>query len=95
VTCESGSGETLAGGELSGLATTLLLAGARSVVASLWPVDDAATAFLMTSFYRALQTGLDVPQALVSAMSTVREQPGWDDPYYWAGFVIFQRGTGD
>ena len=79
----------------AGLATALLLAGVRSVVASLWPVDDAATAFLMTGFYKALQTGLDVPEALASATQMVRQQPGWDDPYYWAGFVTFQRGISD
>ncbi len=90
--CESGSGKPLAGGEISSLATVLLRAGVRSVVASLWPVDDAATAFLMTKFHAALQTNIDVPEALASAMHIVRNEPGWDDPFYWAGFVTFQRG---
>lgn len=93
--CESGSGQPLTGGEVSSLATSLLRTGVRSVVASLWNVDDAATAFLMINFYTALQASHNVPEALASAMDIVRNQPGWDDPYYWAGFVAFQRGMGD
>ena len=49
--CRSGLPRVHAGGEMTGLPSSLLVAGAQSVVASLWPVEDAATALLMESFY--------------------------------------------
>jgi tetratricopeptide (TPR) repeat protein len=50
--CECGLADPHGGGELTGLPTSLLVAGAKSVIAALWPVDDAATAVLMDRFYR-------------------------------------------
>ena len=90
--CQSGSGVPVLGGEVLGFATTLLRSGVQSVVASLWPVDDAATAYLMTRFYTAMAEGASTPRALVTAMHAVRSEPGWAPPYYWAGFMISQRG---
>ncbi|MFO1432753.1 MAG: CHAT domain-containing tetratricopeptide repeat protein [Candidatus Competibacteraceae bacterium] len=49
--CECGLADSYGGGELTGLPTSLLVAGAKSVIAALWPVDDAATALLMARFY--------------------------------------------
>lgn len=49
--CQCGLADTHGGGELTGLPTSLLVAGAKSVIAALWPVDDAATALLMSRFY--------------------------------------------
>ena len=89
--CESGSGGPWQEMRSAGLATALLLAGVRSVVASLWPVDDAATAFLM-GFYKALQTGLDVPEALASATQMVRQQPGWMIHIIGRGSSPFSEG---
>jgi tetratricopeptide (TPR) repeat protein len=92
--CESGSGTSVVGGEVLGLATALLRSGVRSVIASLWPVDDAATAYLMRHFYAALagEGPTSAPRALASAMTAVRNEPGWEPPYYWAGFVLSRRG---
>jgi CHAT domain-containing protein/tetratricopeptide (TPR) repeat protein len=49
--CQSGQPRLHGGGELTGLPGAMLVAGARSVIASLWPVEDAATALLMAAFY--------------------------------------------
>lgn len=88
--CESGAGAPILGDEVLGLAAELLRSGVRSVVASIWPVDDAATAFLMESFHAARMKGLSNARALAKAMSATRSEPGWSRPYYWAGFVLVQ-----
>jgi CHAT domain-containing protein/tetratricopeptide (TPR) repeat protein len=50
--CESGLSDSHGGGELTGLPTSMLVGGAKSVIAAAWPVDDAATALLMDLFYQ-------------------------------------------
>ncbi len=88
--CEGGLANRVIGGEVTGLSHALLRTGARTIVASLWSVDDDATAFLMTAFYRARQSGVDEPTALAQAMQTTSEQPLWRHPYFWSGFVLMQ-----
>lgn len=67
-----------------GLAWACLVAGARGVVAALWPVDDAVTLTLMTLMYQGLSKGVDPVTALREARRTVaRRHP---HPYYWAAF---------
>jgi tetratricopeptide (TPR) repeat protein len=90
--CEAASGSTTTGGEVLGLSTVLLRAGVTAVVASLWPADDAATRYLMKCFYAHLKAGTALAVALAGAQRQVRAQPGWSAPYYWAGFVLSQRG---
>ena len=68
-----------------------LLSGARAVVASLWAVDDEATAVLMQAFYRNRAAGMGDAEALAAAQRAVREDaahPEWAAPYYWAAFVL-------
>src|SRR5262249_32589963 len=91
--CEAASGALLAGGELLGVATALLRAGVDTVVASLWRVDDAASAYLMTAFHELTAAGTPPAQALAQAQARIRDEPGWDAPYYWAGFVVTDRGA--
>ena len=63
--------------------------GASRVVASLWKVDDVATADMMGRFYRGmLQEGLRPAAALRQAQIEMQEQKRWTDPYYWAAFTI-------
>jgi CHAT domain-containing protein len=71
------------------LALAFRLAGARSVVASLWRVADRATAIFMAHFYRALVAGKSVVAAVQSARDEVRATPGLSDPFFWAGFEAF------
>src|SRR5207248_10373297 len=64
-------------------------AGAKSVVASLWKVDDRATAEFMGHFYKAmLRDGMPPSAALRSAKESMRQQKQWRAPYFWAGFVL-------
>jgi CHAT domain-containing protein len=66
-----------------------MYAGARRVIASLWQVDDVATAELMKRFYRGLlQERLTPAAALRAAQLELRGQPQWSSPFYWAGFLL-------
>ena len=66
-----------------------LVAGASSVVASLWKVDDEATAELMKYFYtNMLKKGMRPAAALREAQNTLRQNPQWQSPHFWAGFTL-------
>ncbi len=86
--CETGVGETTRGEGVVGLARALQYAGARSVVMSLWSVSDESTAAFMEAFYRALKAGVSKDEALRQAMTRVRREPRWRDPFFWAPFVL-------
>lgn len=87
--CQTGLGKDVKGEGLIGLTRGFMYAGASGVVASLWKVDDEATAELMKYFYEGLfEKGLSPSAALREAQLTMRQQKRWQEPYYWAGFVI-------
>lgn len=87
--CRSAGGTELPGEGLVSLTRGFLYAGAGAVLASLWDVDDRATAELMRRFYRAhLQQKLPPPAALRAAQMSLRAEPGWEHPYYWAAFTL-------
>ena len=89
--CESGLGGSNTEG-VFGLQRGFKLAGAGTLVMSLWEVNDEATQVMMTSFYRGLVEGLDRREAFSRAQAEVRKgtfggTPG-SDPYIWNSFVI-------
>lgn len=87
--CNTGLGREVKGEGLIGLTRGFMYAGSKSVVASLWKVDDKATAELMSHFYQGmLQGGLTPAAALRSAKEMMRRQDRWHAPYYWAAFVL-------
>ena len=87
--CRTGLGKDVRGEGLIGLTRGFMYAGASSVVASLWRVDDEATSELMKQFYtNMLQKGMRPPEALRSAQNTLRQNPEWQSPHFWAGFVL-------
>jgi CHAT domain-containing protein/tetratricopeptide (TPR) repeat protein len=87
--CSTGLGEEIRGEGLVGLTQGFLHAGAQSVVASLWQVDDRATAELMRNFYRAMfDEGLPPAAALREAKKAMWREPRWRAPYFWAAFVL-------
>lgn len=87
--CSTGLGENIRGEGLVGLTQGFLNAGANSVVASLWRVDDRATAELMQHFYRAMfEEGLTPAAALRDAKLAMWRGKRWHAPYYWAAFVL-------
>lgn len=83
--CEGAMGQPYPGDEIMGLARAFFLAGARTVVASLWPVEDASVAELMAGFYRRLSTSAGVVQAL-QAVQVEMADAGYV-PYQWAPFI--------
>ena len=92
--CETALGRQMRGEGLIGLTRGFLQAGARRVVASLWRVQDRPTAELMVRFYRAhLETGLSPAAALRAAQRSIRSERRWQDPAYWAGFVLEGDGA--
>ena len=84
--CRTGAHGILAGDEVSGLVRAFLSAGAGALVVSLWPVNDSATAQMMSTFYDKLQSGLSPCAALRSASLEIRR--GNPNPWYWAPFVF-------
>jgi CHAT domain-containing protein len=87
--CETYIGSDLRGEGLLGLARGFLYAGARQVIASLWKVDDRATAVFMDRFYTALlRDKAAAPDALMRAQREMSQDPAWRSPRYWAGFVL-------
>ncbi len=87
--CETGLGEMLNGQGVYGLQRAFLVAGARSVIMSLWVIDDFATQELMTNFYREWlkdPTAENKHKAFRTAQLLLKEKFG--SPYYWGGFVI-------
>jgi CHAT domain-containing protein/tetratricopeptide (TPR) repeat protein len=87
--CQTALGKETKGEGLVGLTHSFMSAGAKSVVASLWKVDDRATAALMTHFYKGmLEQGMTPAAALRSAKLKMMTEKQWRAPYYWAGFVL-------
>ena len=92
--CDSAEGESPGAEGVFSLARAFFYAGARSVVASLWPVDDRASAVFMEAFYTALLRDHATPdQALLTAQAQLRANPRWSAPTYWAAFVLQGDGT--
>jgi CHAT domain-containing protein len=87
--CQTALGKEMRGEGLIGLTRGFMYAGASSVVASLWRVDDEATSELMKSFYsNMLQNGMPPAAALRAAQNTIRQRPEWKSPHHWAGFTL-------
>lgn len=87
--CRTALGKDVRGEGLIGLTRGFMYAGASTVVASLWKVDDEATAELMKRFYtNLLKGGMTPAAALRAAQNSVRQKPEWSAPYYWAAFTV-------
>ena len=84
--CETAKGMIDPVDGVYGLQRAFKMAGAQTIVMSLWKVHDDATSLLMTLFYSYLTGGMEKHQALWKAMMDVREK--YEDPYYWAGFIM-------
>ena len=85
--CHSGRGKIKAEGVV-GLARAFLGAGARSVLASLWALSDAATLQFMRYFYEHLAEGQRASKALNQTMKQMRESDNFSDIKHWAPFVL-------
>jgi CHAT domain-containing protein len=88
--CDTGQSALAPGNELLGLVRGFLLAGAPSVLASLWTVDDGCTADLMADFYAGLRAGQQPAAALQAAQ--LRQVRLGLHPFFWAAFALHGRG---
>jgi CHAT domain-containing protein len=84
--CQTGSSQVLEGDELMGLARGFQYAGARALIASLWPVEDAAAARSMARFYAHLAADRDPRAALAATMREGIAEGGL--PQEWAPFYL-------
>ncbi|UCC71645.1 MAG: CHAT domain-containing protein [Gemmatimonadota bacterium] len=80
------------GDDWVGLVRAFLYAGAHSVLASLWPVDDRATALLMERFYTGLEGGRSKARSLADAQRSMLREAGHANPFYWAAFQLSGGG---
>jgi CHAT domain-containing protein len=91
--CETGLGKISSEGVL-GLQRAFKKAGAKSIMMSLWKVDDNATSLLISEFYKNYLAGNSKQNSLYKAQKYIREYEDntgnrlFEDPYYWAGFII-------
>jgi CHAT domain-containing protein len=86
--CDTGTGAQVSfAHDVGSLQQAFLVAGAQSVVASLWKVNDQSTALWMKTFYRVLGEGGSRSAAMRSAMTTVSRS--YPNPVYWAAFALY------
>lgn len=87
--CTTGIEQQFSGEGPIGFARSFLVAGVPVVVASLWPVDSDATAELMIAFHRYRKRhNLPTTDALMRAQQDMIAKAKYNDPYYWAGFLV-------
>jgi CHAT domain-containing protein len=85
--CDTGVGEVRNGEGVYGLRRAFVLAGAESVVMSLWPVSDYATREIMASYYKGLKKGLGRGEALRQTKLAMLKRKDRQHPFYWASFI--------
>jgi CHAT domain-containing protein len=86
--CRSALGAVSDGQALASLTGSVLAAGSSAVVATLWDVEDEASAVFMEQLYHGLGRGLTPAAALRSAKRRLRADPRWGRPHLWAGYVL-------
>nr|WP_315215258.1 CHAT domain-containing protein [uncultured Flavobacterium sp.] len=87
--CETGLGDNLVGEGVIGLQRAFMIAGAKSVIMSLWSVSDEKTQELMTLFYTNwIKNNMSKEEALYQAKLEMKKS--YPQPYYWAGFVLLE-----
>ncbi|OGR39793.1 MAG: hypothetical protein A2051_06575 [Desulfovibrionales bacterium GWA2_65_9] len=87
--CETGMGKVLSGDDVVGLTRGFLYAGSNSIVASLWPVSDDETKFLMTSFYTNLKR---MPKANALRQAQLETKKKYPHPFFWSAFQLTGMG---
>jgi len=86
--CFSGFGEIDETEGIMGIYRTFLIAGAKSVIISLWDVEDESTALLFTKFYEYLKSGNSKAKSLRLAKMYLKNETRFNHPFYWAPFIL-------
>ena len=91
--CDTANGQVSAGEGMIGMSWAFFVAGARSMIASQWPVQSASTSQLMQDFYSALQSSSETShqtraQALRTASLRLMKNRNYKHPFYWAPFML-------
>lgn len=86
--CQTALGAEIKGEGLFSLTRGFMYAGAARVVASLWKVDDEATAELMKMFYEKMLGPEQMTPAAALREAQIAMQKSWPEPYFWAGFIL-------
>ena len=87
--CETAVSQDVAKGWYVSPANSFLVSGVKSVVASLWSVDDEATSLLMSSFYDNMRKNVPKAEALRRAQEALSHNPKFVHPFYWAAFILY------
>jgi CHAT domain-containing protein len=99
-TCDGAASAVFPGEEVRSLSYAFLAAGAKDVLANIWPLQDGLTEGILTRLYQALNQGMDAPTALATVLrSLVSQSDGWSpqsppecSPLIWGGFMV--QGAG-
>ena len=88
--CESGGGKQIDGEGMMSFSRSFILAGAKSVVQALWPVDDKSGSTIIVQFYKNLLKGRNKPTALQKSQISYLEScsPTFTHPYFWAAHQV-------
>jgi CHAT domain-containing protein len=85
--CQTGLGKTISGEGTMGMGRAFQYAGAKSVLMSLWSVDEAASINLVESFFGHLRDGKNKTESLRLARDGIRKA-GYDHPFFWSAFIL-------
>lgn len=86
--CQTALGDKAQGQEIAGLAYGFEKAGAATIIASLWSVNDESTKELMIGFYSNLKSGMPKARAMQEAQKSLMKSPRFRHPYYCAPFLV-------
>jgi len=86
--CQTGVGEVKIGEGVYSLNRAFQEVGAKAVLSTLWEIDDNGTQAFMQAFYQRFLHGTPAQQALQATQEQFRQDPRYNAPYYWAGFVV-------
>ena len=86
--CKTGLGKEERGEGVSNLSRAFMYAGGRALIVSLWSVADESTVILMEESYKNLKVGKTKSEAIRLARKKLRQNPNFENPFYWAPFIL-------